>query len=72
MMSGVPNTAITEALAFIFQARDMFLLVLTDNNPEKEKMATLDAAWSLMEIMGVGMVDMKTWKWLYANPDATP
>ncbi|HNR41785.1 MAG TPA: hypothetical protein PKL65_06105 [Bacteroidales bacterium] len=72
MMSGVPNTAITEALAFIFQARDMFLLGLTDNNPEKEKMATLDAAWSLMEIMGVGMVDMKTWKWLYANPDATP
>ncbi len=72
MMSGVPNTAITEALAFIFQARDMFLLGLTDNNPEKEKMATLDAAWSLMEIMGVGMVDMKIWKWLYANPDATP
>lgn len=72
MMSGVPNTAITEALAFIFQARDMFLLGLDDNNPEKEKMATLDAAWSLMEIMGVGMVDMKTWKWLYANPDATP
>jgi oligoendopeptidase F len=25
-----------------------------------------------MEIMGVGMVDMKVWKWLYANPDATP
>ncbi len=35
-------------------------------------METLDAAWSLMEIMGVGMVDMKVWKWLYANPEATP
>lgn len=72
MMSGVPNTAITEALAFVFQNRDLFLLGLNDNNPEKEKMETLDAAWSLMEIMGVGMVDMKAWKWLYANPDATP
>ena len=72
MMAGVPNTAITEALAFVFQDRDLFLLDLKDNNPEKEKMETLDAAWSLMEIMGVGMVDMKAWKWLYSNPDATP
>jgi oligoendopeptidase F len=22
--------------------------------------------------MGVGMVDMKAWKWLYKNPEATP
>lgn len=71
-MSGVPNTAITEALAFVFQGRDLFLLGIPDNNPGKDIMATLDAAWSLMEIMGVGMVDMKAWKWLYANPDATP
>lgn len=72
MMSGVPNTAITEALAFVFQRRDLLLLGINDNNPEKEKMETLEAAWSLMEIMGVGMVDMKAWKWLYENPDATP
>jgi hypothetical protein len=72
MMSGVPNTAFTEALAFIFQSRDLYLLGMKDDNPDKEKLATIDAGWSLMEIMGVGMVDMKVWKWLYANPDATP
>jgi hypothetical protein len=72
MMSGVPNTAFTEANAFIFQNRDLFLLGMKDDNPDKVKMSTLDAAWSLMEIMGVGMVDMKVWKWLYANPEATP
>lgn len=72
MMSGVPNTAITEAIAFVFQSRDLMLLGIKDESPEKGKMETLDAAWSLMEIMGVGMVDMKAWKWLYANPDATP
>jgi oligoendopeptidase F len=72
MMSGVPNTAFTEANAFIFQSRDLFLLGMKDDNPDKEKMEALDAAWSLMEIMGVGMVDMKVWKWLYENPDATP
>ncbi len=72
MMSGVPNTAFTEANAFIFQNRDLFLLGMKDDNPDKEKLSTLDAGWSLMEIMGVGMVDMKVWKWLYANPGATP
>ena len=72
MMSGVPNTAFTEAIAFIFQSRDLFLLGMKDDNPDKEKMEALDAAWSLMEIMGVGMVDMNVWKWLYKNPDATP
>jgi hypothetical protein len=72
MMSGVPNTAFTEANAFIFQSRDLFLLGMKDDNPDKAKMETFDAAWQLMEIMGVGMVDMKVWKWLYANPDATP
>jgi len=72
MMSGVPNTAITEALAFVFQSRNLMLLGIKDTNPDAETMETLDAAWALMEIMGVGMVDMKAWKWLYANPEATP
>jgi hypothetical protein len=72
MMSGVPNTAITEALAFVFQSRNLMLLDMKDNAPDKDKMETLNAAWSLMEIMGVGMVEMKSWKWLYENPNATP
>jgi hypothetical protein len=72
MMSGVPNTAITEAMAFLFQSHDLMLLGMKDDNPVREKLETLDAAWQLMEIMGVGMVDMNTWKWLYKNPEATP
>ena len=35
-------------------------------------MQALDASWSLMEIMGVSMVEMQVWQWLYENPDATP
>lgn len=72
MLAGVPNTGFTEATAFLFQDRDLMLLGMQENNPEKERLQTLDAAWSLMEIMGVGMVEMKNWKWLYENPDATP
>lgn len=71
MLNGVPNTSFTEALAFIFQKRDLFILDIKDNNPEKEALETLDAFWSIYEIMGVGMVDMQVWKWLYANPNAT-
>ncbi|MFH0841575.1 MAG: hypothetical protein V1903_03030, partial [Bacteroidota bacterium] len=71
MMSGVPNTAFTEAIAYVFQDRDLMLLGMKDENPDKEKMEILDAAWSLMEIMGVGMVEMMNWKWLYENPEAT-
>jgi len=71
MMSGVPNTACTEAMAYVFQSRDLMLLGMKDDNPEKVKMETLDAAWSLMEIMGVGMIEMRVWKWLYENPQAT-
>lgn len=71
-MAGVPNTSITEALAFVFQKRDLMLLGLTDDNPERDRMEVLGSAWSLMEIMGVGIVDMKMWKWMYENPEATP
>lgn len=71
-MAGVPNTSITEALAFVFQNRDLMLLGLKDENTGRDRTEVLGSAWSLMEIMGVGMVDMKMWKWLYDNPEATP
>ncbi len=70
LINGVPNTAFTEALAFIFQKRDLQLLGFTNENPDKEYLETLDLYWSVFEIMGVSMVDMKVWKWLYANPEA--
>jgi oligoendopeptidase F len=72
MMSGVPNVAFTEALAFLFQSRDLYLLDIKQPAGDADKMQALNAAWSLMEIMGVSMVEMKMWKWLYENPDATP
>jgi len=71
MLSGVPNTAFTEALAFIFQKRDLELLGIKNNDPEKEKMDVLDKTWQLYEIAGVSMLDIAVWKWLYANPNAT-
>jgi len=71
MMQGVPNTAFTEAFAFTFQKRDLELLGIKDTDPNKEAMSALDNLWASYEIMGVSLVDMKVWKWLYENPNAT-
>lgn len=72
MLNGVPNTAFTEAVAFLFQKRDMELLGLKNPNPEDAYYLALDNFWSSYEIMGVSLVDIQVWEWLYAHPDATP
>jgi hypothetical protein len=72
LMAGVPNTAFTEAFAFTFQKRDLDLLGIKDNDPNKENLDALDNFWMCYEIMGVALVDMKVWKWMYEHPEATP
>lgn len=72
MLNGVPNTSFTEAAAFLFQKRDLELLGLKKNNREDDYYLALDNFWSCYEIMGVSLVDIQVWEWLYANPDATP
>ena len=71
MMQGVPNTAFTEAFAFNFQKHDLELLGIKDNDPAKEDLAAIDNFWMSYEIMGVSLLDMKVWQWLYENPAAT-
>jgi hypothetical protein len=71
LLNGVPNTAFTEALAFVFQKRDLDILGIKNDDPQKEKADILDKAWSLYEISGVSLLDIQVWKWLYANPNAT-
>jgi hypothetical protein len=72
MMRSVPNTAFTEALAFIYQSRDLQLLGIKNNDTQASHLNALDKIWGTYEIMGVSLVDMAVWNWLYANPDATP
>ncbi len=72
LMNGVPNTAFTEALAFIFQTRDLELLGISSDDPMLEHLKTLDILWGTYEIMGVSLVDMQVWRWMYENPKASP
>jgi len=71
MLSGVPNTGFTEALAFVFQKQDLALLGLKQSDPLHEHLLVLDDLWGSYEIMGVSLVDMNVWKWMYEHPDAT-
>lgn len=68
MLRGVPNTGFTETSAFLFQARDLQLLGYGKKEMDRE--AVLDQFWGMYEIMGVSLVDMRMWKWLYAHPEA--
>jgi hypothetical protein len=71
LMHGVPSTAFTEALAFIFQKRDLEVLGVEEKAELNDELMALDILWSCYEIMGVSLVDMNVWKWLYEHPDAT-
>ncbi len=72
LLAGVPNNAFTEALAFVFQARDLELLGLSKLDPEAEQMRVLNDFWQTWEIAGVALVDLAVWHWMYEHPSATP
>lgn len=84
-LAGIPNTGFTEASAFLFQGRDLQLLGykakgeraphevtnFVGDPAEAKGEEVLDMIWGMYEIMGVSLVDMAMWEWLYANPKAT-
>jgi hypothetical protein len=72
LLQGVPNTAFTEALAFVFQARDLEVLGLGKPDPAARRLLALDVLWATAEIAGVALVDIGVWHWMYEHPGATP
>jgi hypothetical protein len=72
LLNGVPNTAFTEALAFVFQGHDLELLGLASPDEQSEAMKVLNDFWAVYEIAGVALVDMDVWHWMYDHPNATP
>ena len=81
MLSGIPNSAYTEASAFIWQQRDLQLLPRSVSGSRQTLAGrqqaglsddtVLDQFWSMYEIMGVSLVDMAMWEWIYAHPKAS-
>jgi hypothetical protein len=71
LLAGVPNTAFTEALAFVFQAQDLPLLGYPKPDAESERLRVLNDFWQTFEIAGVALVDIGVWHWMYEHPRAT-
>lgn len=72
LLRGVPNNAFTEALAFVFQRRDLELLGLGKPDAKSERLRLLTDFWQTFELAGVSLVDLGVWHWMYAHPEATP
>ena len=72
LLQGVPNTAFTEAFAFVFQGRDLDVLGMSEKNAGDEHLRVLDMLWSTYEIGSVSLVDMRVWHWMYEHPGAKP
>jgi hypothetical protein len=71
-LNGIPNTAFTEAIAYVFQTRDLELLGLASSGTNDEVLNTLNVFWQTYEISGVSLLDMEIWHWMYDHPAATP
>lgn len=71
-LRGVPNTACTEAFAFMYQGLAKRVLGLED--PAQADRAYHENALSGMlmacQIAGPGLVELRTWRWLYEQGDA--
>ena len=70
-LEGVPNTAFSEALAFLFQENDLALLGLSTPDETTRALQVLDDFWGACEIGAVALVDMGVWRWMYDHPEAT-
>ena len=68
LLAGIPNTGFTEASAFLLQQRDLELLGYKASEAKADDV--FDMIWGMYEIMGVSLVDMAMWEWLYTHPMA--
>ena len=64
LLAGVPSSAFTEALAFLFQAHDLELLGRGRTGERAERDRVLDVFWGAREIAGSALVELDAWRWL--------
>ena len=72
MLRNVPNTACTEAFAFLYQSKaaDVLGVEADPSQPDAWTMDTVQTMLDACQIAGPALVDLYAWRWLYANPDA--
>ncbi len=72
LLQGVPNTAFTEAIAFLFQEKDLKILgVEAEINAKTKAENVLDTYLNTCEIASMALVDMYSWRYLYRSKSCT-
>ncbi|MDP7030223.1 MAG: hypothetical protein QF733_08385 [Phycisphaerales bacterium] len=69
-LRGVPNTACTEAFAFLYQDLAPRVLGINEDAALKEDTTAVETMLAACQIAGPALLEIKVWRWLYANPDA--
>ena len=72
ILEGVPNTACTEAFAFLYQSLAKRVLGIEDEAEAERSFHETTAGTMLMasQIAGPSLMELRTWRWLYENPRA--
>jgi hypothetical protein len=72
LLRNVPNTACTEAFAFLYQNKAREVVGLPEEDEAKAfALASVEGLLAACQIAGPSLVELYTWRWLYKNPDAT-
>ena len=72
-LRGVPNTACTEAFAFLYQSLAKRVIGV-ESAAEADRQFAVDAVATMLaacQIAGPSLLELRAWRWLYANPKAT-
>jgi len=73
LLRNVPNTACTEAFAFLYQsmARRVLGLETPDQAARALHLDSIGTMLAACQIAGPSLLELQTWRWIYANPKAT-
>ncbi len=71
-LRNVPNTACTEAFAFLYQSLGKRVLGIEAADGEERAFAvdTVQTMLAACQIAGPSLLELHVWRWLYANKDA--
>lgn len=73
-LRGVPNTACTEAFAFLYQSLAHQVLGQEPDagSPDPYHVDSIQCMQASCQIAGPALVDIRVWNWLYDHPNADP
>ena len=71
-LRGVPNTACTEAFAFLYQHQARAVLGIAESGDRAGDIAAATSMLNACQIAGPALLEIRIWRWLYEHPEATP